>query len=265
MRKRLAAAVSGWPFLIALCLLLANDWWLKAAHPGWLSGKLSDFAGLALAGIVLLAAWPRRFGEICAGLAAAWLWWKSACSSSAIETFNALAPYRIGRTVDYSDLLALAVLPLCRLAVVRRKRLALSAPAARRWLAPPLALAAVLACAASAVPYSQQYGVRSRASAARMDRVKVVEALNAVAAQYQLRCESCDPALDKGVYEGGGKHSVLLRYQFSSNQEVRFDIWTVLPCVFNGGERERLEAMRDSIRYQMAQRIPGLDYLEPIN
>ncbi|MCP4580716.1 MAG: hypothetical protein GY839_03815 [candidate division Zixibacteria bacterium] len=33
-------------FLLALALLLLNDHLLKAAYPGWLTGKLSDFAGL---------------------------------------------------------------------------------------------------------------------------------------------------------------------------------------------------------------------------
>jgi hypothetical protein len=32
--------------LAAIALLLANDHWLKAAHPGWLTGKLSDLAGM---------------------------------------------------------------------------------------------------------------------------------------------------------------------------------------------------------------------------
>ncbi len=33
-------------FLAAVLLLLLNDHWLKQAYPGWLTGKLSDFAGL---------------------------------------------------------------------------------------------------------------------------------------------------------------------------------------------------------------------------
>jgi hypothetical protein len=43
--------------LAALALLLVNDHVLKASHPGWLSGKLSDVAGLILLPFMLLAAW----------------------------------------------------------------------------------------------------------------------------------------------------------------------------------------------------------------
>ncbi|MFL5319217.1 MAG: hypothetical protein ACJ790_06135 [Myxococcaceae bacterium] len=39
--------------IAALLVLLLNDHWLKHAHPSWLTGKLSDFAGLLLAPIVV--------------------------------------------------------------------------------------------------------------------------------------------------------------------------------------------------------------------
>jgi hypothetical protein len=52
--------------LAALGLLVLNDHVLKAAHPGWLTGKLSDVAVMALLPFVILAmadlaslAWPR--------------------------------------------------------------------------------------------------------------------------------------------------------------------------------------------------------------
>jgi hypothetical protein len=52
------------PIAIALIgLWLINDHWLKAAHPGWLSGKLSDVTSLAVCPLLALAAaeltWPR--------------------------------------------------------------------------------------------------------------------------------------------------------------------------------------------------------------
>ncbi|ATP27080.1 hypothetical protein CRN81_00870 [Chromobacterium violaceum] len=265
MHQRLCSTLAGWPALASLSLLLANDWWLKQHHPGWLSGKLSDFAGLALVGMLALAIWPKRFATVSAGIALAWLWWKSPQSTPAIDAVNHWLPFRVARVVDYSDLIALSALPLSRLAVVHRERLALAAPASRRWLAPPLAFTALLACAASATPYSEQYSVRTRIQAAHLDRAKTMEALNAVAAQYQLRCQQCDPAQDKGLYEGSTKPHLLLRYQYTSSQEIRFDIWAVLPGVFNGSERERLKAIRGSILREMALRIPKLDYLEAIN
>ncbi len=43
--------LTGW------AVLLLNDHWLKHAHPGWLSGKLSDVAFMILAPLWLQAGW----------------------------------------------------------------------------------------------------------------------------------------------------------------------------------------------------------------
>lgn len=50
-------ALLRWPFLLALAVLLLNDHLLKGAGllPGWLTGKLSDVAGLYVAPVVLAA------------------------------------------------------------------------------------------------------------------------------------------------------------------------------------------------------------------
>ncbi|MEQ1566441.1 MAG: hypothetical protein ABMA64_12440 [Myxococcota bacterium] len=41
--------------LAAAAVYGLNDWWLKAAHPGVLSGKLSDVAGLVVLPVTLFA------------------------------------------------------------------------------------------------------------------------------------------------------------------------------------------------------------------
>jgi len=43
--------------LAAIVLLAVNDWLLKGRAPGWLTGKLSDFAGLLFFPLLLTAAW----------------------------------------------------------------------------------------------------------------------------------------------------------------------------------------------------------------
>ncbi len=55
--------------LAAVALLLLNDHVLKRAHPGWLTGKLSDLAGLVFFPLLLIAVfevgadWLRRFSR----------------------------------------------------------------------------------------------------------------------------------------------------------------------------------------------------------
>ncbi|MBT3223204.1 MAG: hypothetical protein HN348_29370 [Proteobacteria bacterium] len=43
--------------VIAVALLLLNDHWLKAAHPSWMTGKLSDVAGMVFFPLMLQALW----------------------------------------------------------------------------------------------------------------------------------------------------------------------------------------------------------------
>jgi hypothetical protein len=43
--------------LVALLVLVGNDHFAKWAYPGWLTGKLSDVAGLALFPLILMAAY----------------------------------------------------------------------------------------------------------------------------------------------------------------------------------------------------------------
>lgn len=43
--------------LLAIALLVANDHWWKHAYPGVLTGKISDFAGLAFFPLLLTGAW----------------------------------------------------------------------------------------------------------------------------------------------------------------------------------------------------------------
>ena len=42
-------------FLLTLLTLAANDLYLKAAYPGWITGKLSDISGLFLVSLFVLA------------------------------------------------------------------------------------------------------------------------------------------------------------------------------------------------------------------
>ena len=46
--------------LLAVGMLLLNDFVLKAAFHNWVTGKLSDVAGLAAVTIFCCALWPRQ-------------------------------------------------------------------------------------------------------------------------------------------------------------------------------------------------------------
>ncbi len=98
-------------FLVGLTALLLNDFILKQQFHNGLTGKLSDFAGLFIFPLFWAAFFPRRRFFIYVMTAAAFVVWKSTYSQPLIESWNSLPFVFIGRTVDYSDFLALVALP----------------------------------------------------------------------------------------------------------------------------------------------------------
>jgi len=99
-------------FVLGLLLLLLNDFVLKTTFHNWFTGKLSDLTGLFIFPIFLSVFFPRHCLKIYWATALGFIFWKSSWSSNFIETWNRV-PYLfpIDRVVDYSDYLALVILP----------------------------------------------------------------------------------------------------------------------------------------------------------
>ncbi len=99
-------------FLIALALLIANDWLLKPLFHNAITGKLSDFAGVFAFAYFWSVVAGRRHAAIHVLVGIVFAIWKSPLSQPAIDAWNALGIMNIARVVDAGDLLALAILPL---------------------------------------------------------------------------------------------------------------------------------------------------------
>jgi hypothetical protein len=99
-------------FLIALGLLLANDWLFKPMLHNALTGKLSDVAGVFTFAYFWSVLAGRKHAAIHVLVGIAFAIWKSPLSQPAIDVWNALRIMPIARVVDAGDLIALLVLPL---------------------------------------------------------------------------------------------------------------------------------------------------------
>jgi len=100
------------PFLAALFLLLVNDFFLKEIFANGLTGKLSDFSGLFAFCVFWISFFPKHRALVCWSVALLFVWWKSTWSQPFIEGWNTIMPIGINRVVDYTDVFALAILPL---------------------------------------------------------------------------------------------------------------------------------------------------------
>lgn len=95
-------------FLGSVGLLAINDHVLKPVFNNGLTGKISDFSGLFALTVFAIALAPRFRFFSSASIALTFAWWKSPASSSLIDFWNSLELFGIGRTQDYSDLVALS-------------------------------------------------------------------------------------------------------------------------------------------------------------
>ena len=102
-------------FMTCVALLLLNDLYLKYTFHNRVTGKLSDITGLMAFTIAGFALFTTRKWKIIAFVAVFFSWWKSPLSEPIIAFFNEQFHFPLYRVVDYSDYLALCILPLTTL------------------------------------------------------------------------------------------------------------------------------------------------------
>ncbi len=191
-------------FLIALAALVLNDLVLKAVFHNWLTGKLSDFAGLAAFALFCCALWPERRWVIAAAVGAAFSYWKSPYSQGLIDLSNGLLPLHIARTVDYTDLVALPVIWICcalapRLRLLRMRQFQV-------WL-----IAGVSLVAFTGTSTPSDYTIRQaaelgpvRGHSAAGTEADLQRLLDSIADGHRMRCTICDPLSNGRLYANNG-------------------------------------------------------------
>lgn len=99
-------------FVSSVIVLIINDFFLKFHYGGFITGKLSDFAGLFGFAFFWSAIFSSRFRLLIYSLCAVlFILWKSPLGIHFIDLWNTWAPYTIGRVEDYWDLTAIILLP----------------------------------------------------------------------------------------------------------------------------------------------------------
>lgn len=98
-------------FLTGLFILLLNDLYLKGVYPNWFTGKLSDFAGLFIFPLFLSLFNSKRIWLNYLFSAVFFVFWKSDLSTDFLLFTNKLFHTEFSRVIDYSDWIALFILP----------------------------------------------------------------------------------------------------------------------------------------------------------
>ena len=97
-------------FISSICLLLLNDLYLKYTYHNGFTGKLSDFAGLFAFPFFWSCIFPKKIKTIYISTAILFVYWKSEMSQPVFAIIQSFG-VPIDRTVDYSDLVSLSILP----------------------------------------------------------------------------------------------------------------------------------------------------------
>jgi hypothetical protein len=111
MKPNFKLVTSFW-FLIGLLLLLLNDFVFKSLYGNWLTGKLSDIAGLFIFPLFWSALFPKYKNKFFWITGILFVVWKSIFSQVFIDSWNQWNILTINRVVDYTDLIALFILPV---------------------------------------------------------------------------------------------------------------------------------------------------------
>lgn len=97
-------------FIVCLLVLLLNDIVLKYQYHNWLTGKLSDVAGVAAFAIFFTSILPQKKKWVYVLTVVAFAWWKSPLAQPFIGLCHATFYLPVNRVVDYTDYAALLIL-----------------------------------------------------------------------------------------------------------------------------------------------------------
>lgn len=98
-------------FLNGLFLLVINDFYLKYEYSNFITGKLSDFAGLLIFPLFITYLIPKFKKSITLFIGLGFIIWKTPLVTPIINFINQLLFIPIHRTIDYTDYVALLILP----------------------------------------------------------------------------------------------------------------------------------------------------------
>jgi hypothetical protein len=262
MQKRIFSIMTTWPFLVSLFLLIINDCLLKSLYPSFITGKLSDFSGLAVVGMLIFSIFPQKKLFNYVAIALFFVWWKSPLSDAAIMIINqVVSPLKMGRVIDYTDIFALMVLPVSSFVVNNYKQFQIKSPQLKKMLQIPIFTITIFSImATSSIPNRQSYLIRNGNPTNKIKQDEISQTITAIAVGEGLRnCVSKDD-VDKYCY---ASEAVTMRYSFTQEDAIEFAV-LVHPTLLRNNHEEKAVRLRSALKYQLGKKFQGLEYVEKL-
>ena len=263
--NRLVNTVGSWPFVVSLALLLANDLYLKLEYPGLITGKLSDVSGVFLVTYLSVGVFPRARLLLSALVAVLFAIWKSPASQWVIDAINSNISVNIGRVVDYSDLLALAAIPLAW--VFAAGFSGFETPRIwKRVIAMPIVFVAFLGVTGTSVLMPQgNYSIRNTELDCRVEDTALLGAVRRVTQQFELQCTQCDALSDTAHYYNDD-----MDFWFRVDKEANGIQYRVVVKKMTGfplanGDFDLFHAFQRRLKYEIGALSPDMVFVESLD
>lgn len=264
-RNRLVSTAASWPFVLSLALLLANDLYLKLEYPGLVSGKLSDVSGIFLVTYFSIGVFPRARLSLSALMAVLFVIWKSPASQWVIDAVNSNISVTIGRVVDYTDLLALAAIPLAWVCAAWRS----GHEVPRFWkqvITAPVVIVAFLGVTGTSVlmPYGN-YSIRNTELDSRVEDASLLDAVRRVAEDFELQCTECD-AVSRTAHYYNDDMDFWVRVDEETNGiEYRVSVKKMTGFPLARGDFDLFHTFQRKLKYEMGRLSPGMEFVESLD
>ena len=263
--NRLVSTAGSWPFVVSLALLLANDLYLKLEYPGLITGKLSDVSGIFLVTYLAIGVFPRAKLPLSALVAVLFVIWKSPFSQGAIDTINSNISVNIGRVVDYSDLLALAAIPLAWVCAARCSDF----EAPRFWkrvFATPIVVVAFLGVTGTSVlmPHGN-YSIRNTELDSRIEDTALLDAARRVAEDFELRCTQCDALSDTAHYYNDDMDFWFRVDKETNGIEYRVSVKKMTGFPLANGDFDFFHRFQWRLKHEIGELSPNMVFVESLD
>lgn len=263
--NRLVSTAGSWPFVVSLALLLANDLYLKLEYPGLITGKLSDVSGVFLITYLSIGVFPRARLPLSALVAILFAIWKSPNSQWAIDTINSNISVSIGRVVDYSDLLALAAIPLAWVCAARCSDF----EAPRFWkrvIAAPIVVVAFLGVTGTSVLMPEgNYSIRNTELDSRVEDTALLDAVRRVAEGHELQCTQCDALFDTAHYYNDDMDFWFRIDKESNGIEYRVVVKKMTGFPLANGDFDLFHAFQRRLKNEIGGLSPNMVFVESLD
>lgn len=217
-------------FLAGLFVLALNDHVLKQQYHNIITGKLSDFAGLFIFPFFWAALLPKYRKAIYIITALGFIYWKSSWSQPLLDRMQ-VWQVPVMRVVDYTDLIALCLLPVSyRFFNTAKMR------DSRRMLIAPVAVISFVAFCATSPPWyfmpADAQWTYYKAFKTRLSKTEVLAQLDSLGFEYSI---------DTGYYSSvHGRGDTKIEGHIHDSECLAQEYWTVKNINYNNDTLDKV-------------------------